>query len=193
MLSGVGTLADKNVAANKTIGVGTLSLADGGGGGLAANYTLSSGTHLLTINKKPVSITGTRTYDATTATLPTDLTIGGLVGGESLSLTGQGTIADQNVGAGKTITLNTLTLNDGANPTHLASNYTFTGGTHTFDVTQAPLSISGSRQYDGTVNFDNSIITVSGLQGGETLTVDDDINTNNVNVSEPIILDRVIC
>ena len=182
VLSGVGTLADKNVAANKTIGVGTLSLADGGGGGLAANYTLSSGTHLLTINKKPVSITGTRTYDATTATLPTDLTIGGLVGGESLSLTGQGTIADQNVGAGKTITLNTLTLNDGANPTHLASNYTFTGGTHTFDVTQAPLSISGSRQYDGTVNFDNSIITVSGLQGGETLTVDDDINTNNVNV-----------
>ena len=182
VLSGAGTLADKNVAANKTIGVGTLSLADGGGGGLAANYTLSSGTHLLTINKKPVSITGTRTYDATTATLPTDLTIGGLVGGESLSLTGQGTIADQNVGAGKTITLNTLTLNDGANPTHLASNYTFTGGTHTFDVTQAPLSISGSRQYDGTVNFDNSIITVSGLQGGETLTVDDDINTNNVNV-----------
>ena len=85
-------------------------------------------------------------------------------------------------GFGKTITLNTLTLNDGANPTHLASNYTFTGGTHTFDVTQAPLSTSGSRQYDGTVNFDNSIITVSGLQGGETLTVDDDINTNNVNV-----------
>ena len=182
VLSGAGTLADKNVATNKTIGVGTLSLADGGGGGLAANYTLSSGTHLLTINKKPVSITGTRTYDATTATLPTDLSIGGLVGGESLSLTGQGTIADQNVGAGKTITLNTLTLNDGANPTHLASNYTFTGGTHTFDVTQAPLSTSGSRQYDGTVNFDNSIITVSGLQGGETLTVDDDINTNNVNV-----------
>ena len=141
VLSGVGTLADKNVAANKTIGVGTLSLADGGGGGLAANYTLSSGTHLLTINKKPVSITGTRTYDATTATLPTDLSIGGLVGGESLSLTGQGTIADQNVGAGKTITLNTLTLNDGANPTHLASNYTFTGGTHTFDVTKRNFDI----------------------------------------------------
>ena len=165
VLSGVGTLADKNVASNKTVGVGTLSLADGGGGGLAANYTLSSGTHLLTINQKPVSITGTRAYDATTVTLSTDLSIGGLVGGETISLSGQGTIADKNVGTGKTITLNTLTLNNGANPTHLASNYTFTGGTHTFDVTQAPLSISGSRQYDGTVNFDNSIITVSGLQG----------------------------
>ena len=118
----------------------------------------------MTINQKPVSITGTRTYDATTVTLSTDLSIGGLVGGETISLSGQGSIADKNVGTGKTITLNTLTLNNGANPTHLASNYTFTGGTHTFDVTQAPLSISGSRQYDGTVNFDNSIITVSGLQ-----------------------------
>ena len=180
VLSGAGTLADKNVAANKTIGVGTLSLANGGSGGLAGNYTLTGGSHLLTINQKPVSITGTRTYNATAITLPTDLSIGGLVGGESISLTGQGTIADKNVGTGKTITLNTLTLNDGANPTHLASNYTFTGGTHTFDVTQAPLSISGSRQYDGTVNFDNSIINVAGLQGGETLTVDDDINTNSV-------------
>ena len=182
VLSGAGTLADKNVAANKTIGVGTLSLANGGSGGLAGNYTLTGGSHLLTINQKPVSITGTRTYNATAITLPTDLSIGGLVGGESISLTGQGTIADKNVGAGKTITLNTLTLNDGANPTHLASNYTFTGGTHTFDVTKAPLSISGSRQYDGTVNFDNSIINVAGLQGGETLTVDDDINTNSSNV-----------
>ena len=149
VLSGVGTVADKNVATNKTISVGTLSLADGGSGGLAANYTLSSGTHLLTINQKPVSITGTRTYDATTTTLPTDLTIGGLVGGETLSLTGQGTIVDKNVGTGKTITLNTLTLNDGSNPTHLASNYTFTGGTHTFDVTQRAITFSGTKVYDG--------------------------------------------
>ena len=170
VLSGVGTVADKNVATNKTISVGTLNLADGGSGGLAANYTLSSGTHLLTINQKPVSITGTRTYDATTSTLPTDLTIGGIVGGETLSLTGQGTIVDKNVGTGKTITLNTLSLNDGSNPTHLASNYTFTGGTHTFNITKAPLSISGSRQYDGTQNVRNSEFSLSGLQGGEDLT-----------------------
>ena len=83
VLSGAGTVPDKNVATNKTISVGTLSLADGGGGGLAANYNLSGGTHLLTINQKPVSITGTRTYDATTTTLPTNLSIGGLVGGET--------------------------------------------------------------------------------------------------------------
>ena len=156
VLSGVGTLADKNVASNKTVGVGTLSLADGGGGGLAANYTLSSGTHLLTINQKPVSITGTRAYDATTVTLSTDLSIGGLVGGETISLSGQGTIADKNVGTGKTITLNTLTLNNGANPTHLASNYTFTGGTHTFDVTKRDLTFNGTKVYDGSTTVSSS-------------------------------------
>ena len=102
--------------------------------------------------------------------MPTDLTIGGLVGGESLSLTGQGTIVDQNVGAGKTITLNTLTLNDGANPTHLASNYTFTGGTHTFDVTKRNLTFSGTKVYDGNATVSSSeLTTITNLAGGETL------------------------
>ena len=113
----------------------------------------------MTINQKPLSITGTRTYDATTSTLPTDLTIGGIVGGETLSLTGQGTIVDKNVGTGKTITLNTLTLNDGSNPTHLASNYTFTGGTHTFDVTQRAITFSGTKVYDGNTTVSSSELT----------------------------------
>ena len=125
----------------------------------------------MTINQKPVSITGTRTYNATAITLPTDLSIGGLVGGETISLSGQGTIADKNVGAGKTITLNTLTLNDGANPTHLASNYTFTGGTHTFDVTKRTLTFSGTKVYDGTRTVSPSeLTTITNLAGGETLT-----------------------
>ena len=33
---------------------------------LASNYTLSGGTHQLTINQAPISFTGTRTYNATT-------------------------------------------------------------------------------------------------------------------------------
>ena len=68
-------------------------------------------------------------------------------------LTGQGSIANKNVGNGKTITLNILlTLNNGANPTHLASNYTFTGGTHTFDVTKRTWTFSGTKVYDGNAN-----------------------------------------
>ena len=80
-----GTLADKNVASNKIVGVGTLSLADGSNNGLAANYTLSSGTHLMTINQKTSEHNWySSMHDATErALLPTDLSIGGLVGGES--------------------------------------------------------------------------------------------------------------
>ena len=43
-LSGSGTCDDANVANNKTVTLGTLALADGTNGGLAANYTLSGGT-----------------------------------------------------------------------------------------------------------------------------------------------------
>ena len=63
-----------------------------------------------------------------------------------------------------------------------ATNYTFTGGTQTFDVTQAPLTISGSREYDGTQKIESSSMSLSGLQGGETLTINDSILTTSSNV-----------
>ena len=64
-LSGSGTLSDANVANNKTVTLGTLALADGTNGGLAANYTLSGGTHQLTVNQRPLNATLSRQYDGT--------------------------------------------------------------------------------------------------------------------------------
>ena len=55
-----------NVGSNKTVSVGTLALADGSNGGLAANYTLSGGTHQLTVNQRPLNATLARQYDGTT-------------------------------------------------------------------------------------------------------------------------------
>ena len=57
VLSGNGSVSDENVGTNKTIGIDTLSLADGANGGIASNYTLAGGTHLLTVNKAVISIT----------------------------------------------------------------------------------------------------------------------------------------
>ena len=51
-LSGSGTLSDANVADNKTVSLNTLSIADNTG--LASNYTLSGGTHQLTVNQRPL-------------------------------------------------------------------------------------------------------------------------------------------
>ena len=81
-LSGTGTLSDANVATNKTVGVGTLALGDGTG--LAANYTLSGGTHQLTINQRPLNATIARQYDGTKTAAGSDLSsFDALQGGET--------------------------------------------------------------------------------------------------------------
>ena len=179
-LSGTGSVADANVGV-KTVSVGTLAFKMGSG--LAANYTLSGGTHQLTINQAPISFTGTRTYNATTNVEVANITLTGQQGGEDLTVTGVGSITSGNVGSGKTANVTGLTLGDGVSGTPgTATNYTFTGGTQTFDVTQAPLTISGSREYDGTQKIESSSMSLSGLQGGETLTINDSILTTSSNV-----------
>ena len=44
---------------------------------------------------------------------------------------------------------------------------------------QAPLTISGSREYDGTQKIESSSMSLSGLQGGETLTINDSFTTSS--------------
>ena len=88
-LSGTGTIASKNVGSNKTVTLGTLALADGSNGGLAANYTLSGGTHQLTVNQRPLNATLARQYDGTTASAGSTLAdFDALQGGETLTMTG---------------------------------------------------------------------------------------------------------
>ena len=55
VLSNSGTLANANVGSNKTVTIGSLSLGNGSNGGLAANYTLTGGTHQLTVNQRPLN------------------------------------------------------------------------------------------------------------------------------------------
>ena len=165
-LGGSGTVASANVGTGKTITLGSLALSNGTG--TASNYTLTGGTHTLDVTQRVLSSTGSRQYDATTTAANADQTLSGLQGGETLTLGGSGTVASANVGTGKTITLGSLALSNG---TGTASNYTLTGGTHTLDVTQRVLSSTGSRQYDATTTAANADQTLSGLQGGETLTL----------------------
>ncbi len=153
---------DPNVGlGNKTViaSVG-VTLNDGNSGGnynvIYANNTTS------TINPYAVSLTGTRAYDGTLNVAASGLTFGTLVGGETLSLNGAGTVANKNVGTAKTVTLGTLALGNG---TGLASNYTFTGGTQTTDITAAPLAVTTSdvsKTYNGTLAAIGTAVAVSG-------------------------------
>ena len=182
-ITGNGSITDKNVGTGKSVNTSGLTLQDGSNGGLAANYTLSGGTHTFNITEAPISFTGSRTYNASTNVEASNITLSGEQGGEDLTVSGNGSITNKDVGGGKTADVSGLTLGNGVSGTAgLSSNYTFTGGTHTFDVTQAPLTVTATKTYDGTVNFDNTLISVSGLQSSETLSVDDDINTNSSNV-----------
>ena len=120
------------------------------GTGLVSNYTLTGGTHDFTIEKRVLSVSGTRLYDATTNASSSDLsTHSNLIGSQTLSLSGTGSIVDKNVQLNKVVSIGSLSLADGSNG-GLASNYTLTGGTHRLSVTQRPLVATLSRQYDGT-------------------------------------------
>ena len=69
-------------------------------GGLAANYTLTGGTHQLTVNQRPLNATLARQYDATTTAAGSTLSSFDALRGETLTMTGSGTAASKNVANG---------------------------------------------------------------------------------------------
>ena len=63
--------------------------ANASSGALAANYTLTGGTHAFAINRKSVNITGTRQYDGTTNIAAADISsITDTVNSEVLTMSG---------------------------------------------------------------------------------------------------------
>ena len=92
-----------------------MSISDGSGGD-ANNYQLSGGTYHFDITRRPISLSGTRLYDATTNAVASDLsTHSNLVGSQTLALSGTGTITNKDVGSNKTVSVGTLALGDGSN------------------------------------------------------------------------------
>ena len=137
--------------------MGGLIVGNGTNGGLAANYTLSGGTQTMSITKRPITISGSRFYDGTSTVNSSDITtFNNRAGGETLTISGSGTVSTAISGSGKTISLGTLQLTDGSG---LASNYSLASGTFTVNARQ--LNVSGSRVYDNTtvVNGSDLVIT----------------------------------
>ncbi|MBI1174640.1 MAG: filamentous hemagglutinin N-terminal domain-containing protein [Sideroxydans sp.] len=116
-------------------------------------YIISYAGGSLTINPRVISLTGSRVYDGTSSLAATIFTLSNLAPGETLRLSGTGTMANKNVGTAKSVakgslTLNTITTAGGG----WATNYTLTGGTYTADITPKALTVSAtgiSKIYDG--------------------------------------------
>ncbi|HEY4698523.1 MAG TPA: YDG domain-containing protein, partial [Gallionella sp.] len=150
--------------------------------GLASNYTISYVNGTLTVNPYAVSMTGTRVYDGTVNAAASIFTLGPLVGTETLTLSGTGTVASKDVGTGKVVTLGTLTLGNG---TGLASNYTFIGGTQAASITPATLTAAvintPAKVYNGTTTatLAPANYALTGFIGTEGATVTQTVGSYN--------------
>jgi filamentous hemagglutinin family protein len=172
-----GTFADKNVGNAISVAISSVGLANGTNGGLAGNYTLASDSFTGAANITPRTLTiagssaANKTYDGAATTTVTAGTLGNLVAGESLTVTGSGAFADANAATGKSVSAS-YTLGDS---TGLAGNYTLATETLTADIAQRVLTISGSSAANKTYDGDTTAIVTAGTLGnlvsGESLIV----------------------
>ena len=164
--SATGAFADKDVGTGKAVTVSGLSLS----GADASNYTLTDASGATAdITAKALSATAIaadKVYDGTTTATST-LTLSGLIGSETLNTSVASTFDTKNAGAGKTVTVDTVTLSDGANG-GLASNYSLASGqTTTADITAKPITVSGITASNKV--YDSGLVAVLNT-GSATLT-----------------------
>ena len=171
-----GVFGDQNAGASKAVTVTGGALSDGGNGGLASNYTVGAVTGVTaSITQKALTLSGlsasAKAYDGNANATLSGGTLSGMVGGETVTVSGQsGAFSDKNAATGKTVTVSGVTLADGSG---LASNYSVTAPTGlTADITKKALTISGitaaNRAYTGTtaVSLGGTVI-LDGLVGAE--------------------------
>ncbi len=184
-VSAAATFDSANAGSRTATAVYTLS--NGGGGGLASNYTLADTSHAATISQKAINIQGltasNKTFDGnTSATVSGTAAISAGASGSSdgfyynsdaLSLSGTavGTFADNTVGTSKAIEFNQLTLAGAA-----AGNYLLTS-TLTADINAAivvnPPPILTAPKADGvTTSPTGSGGTTSGTAGSVATSFD---------------------
>ena len=179
-ISGTGVL-NAGGAGNRTISdTSGLSLGNGTNGGIGANYTLDGGTHSMTINPLPLTITGTKVYDGDNEVHAdtSEARIQNIIAGENVLFSGIANSDSEDVGTNINIgTIGTWAL---ADQTHAASNYTFTGGNLNIDITQREILLTGTKTYDGNTNVAGTTITRMAAQGTYTAP-GDRANTSTFN------------
>ncbi|MBA4707113.1 YDG domain-containing protein, partial [Aquitalea aquatica] len=175
--TGVGTFANANAGSNKTVTVTGYSLA----GTDAGNYSFVAPAGLTaTINKADLTLSGSKTYDATTSVTGSLLTASG-VNGQTFSVTGTGdtsNLSSKNVQTNATLNSVTgLALGTSSNG-GLSSNYNALSTTGSaITVTAKTLTLSGitasDKVYDGTstATLNTSSVGYAGLINGDTVSL----------------------
>ena len=174
-----GTFASKDVGT----GIGVTATGFTISGGQSADYLLAQPTGLSAdITQASLNLTKViRQYDSTTG-LPTATsayTLSGVFGSDAVTVDTSGiggSYADKNVGTGKNVSLTGVAL-AGAQATDYTIAPNFTNAA-IGEITKAPLTVAGAiannKVYDATTNatLDNSAAALSGLFGGDAVTLD---------------------
>ena len=202
------TFSDKNVGTNKTVTVNSITLSNGSNGGLAGNYSISSGqTTTANITTKSLTVSGitgvNKTYDGSVgATLNTSsVSYSGLVSGDDFSVSPTGTFDNKNVGTGKTITISSAYSGDDVdnyvitNQSSTTANITvrsltvsgLTASNKTYDAsTSATVSKTGA-VYSGFVSGDDFTLSITGVFDnanvgtGKTVTISSSYSGDDVS------------
>ncbi|NTV03049.1 MAG: filamentous hemagglutinin N-terminal domain-containing protein, partial [Chlorobiaceae bacterium] len=173
-----GTFDSKNAGSRTATAV--YALADGVGGGLAANYSLANTTGLAaTISQKALSITGSsasgKEYDGNTSAVITPGSLAGFIGSETVTATAAGTFDSKAAGNRTATAVYALANGSGGG---LAANYSLANTTGlSATISKKDLAISGitagDKEYDGTaqasVNTTGALF--DGLVNGDAVTV----------------------
>ncbi|GLQ99726.1 YDG domain-containing protein [Dyella mobilis] len=200
-LSGAGVASSANVGTYTNapnFNLGTLNMI-GNGTALASNYTLVGGTDTLHITPYLINLSGVRDFDGTTdaqaALFGSNGVLTGL-GGETLTLSGSGTVSSKNVGTYTGADFSTDGLTLAGNGSALASNYTLTGGTDTLQINPRPITVTaigGNKTYDGTTSASVNL-SGQGLVGGDVLSFTDtsaDFSQSNVGTGVAITVNGI--
>ncbi|WP_219115964.1 YDG domain-containing protein [Janthinobacterium sp. UMAB-56] len=175
-----GAFTDQNAGTGKSVTVSGITLVNGAN--LASNYSVTNPTGV-TADITPKALTvmgataGNKDYDGNTKATVSGGVLSGLVGSETLGLSGlSGVFADKNAATGKVVTISGAMLADGAG---LASNYTVGNPTGlTANITQATINtvsniVADSKEYDASTfaAVSNAVATFGGMFYGDVLTV----------------------
>jgi hypothetical protein len=156
----------------------------------ASNYSLQfvAGNSYV-ITPKQLTVTANKTYDGNTTFASNQINLSGLVGSETLNLSGSATGNSANVIGITSMTTAGLNLTNGANG-GLASNYVFPSSTNNVSITPASLAVTiqnnPTKTYDGgsVATLGTSNYNITGFIGTETATINQTTglyNSANVN------------
>ncbi len=136
-------------------------------GTTAVGYTLQAASGTLTIGARSLDLSGSRTYDGTTAVAGSVFSLANVVNNDAVDLNvgGTGTLQSPNAGIGQAVDTAGLRLSGAA-----AVNYTLVGGIAIVDIDRAELTVTAdtaTRLYGSA----NPALTgsVTGFVNGETL------------------------